>query len=99
MESKFPQSLMPRTPAPDVFHILNNQLQILLVSTEKLDNLTTHDQEARKECSAIRMSARKIAEVVALLAKNKNNHPLPAGQQQWPRLQTLLNEENQEAEM
>jgi hypothetical protein len=99
MDSKFPQSLMPRTPAPDVFHILNNQLQILLVSTEKLDDLTAHDQEARKECSAIRTSARRIAEVIAMLAKNRTSYPSPAAQQQWARLQALLSEEKQEAEM
>lgn len=93
MDNKYPPSLMPKTPVPDVFHVLNNQLQILLASTETLDSLTADSQEARKQCSAIRMSARKIADLIGILAKNNAAPPPLAAQQQWPQMQAYLGKE------
>lgn len=99
MDNNFPPSLMPKTPAPDVFHILNNQLQILLVSTARLDDLAGQSQELRKQCSAIQMSARRIAELIGMLAKSNAGYPSLAAQQEWVRMQAILDKEKHEAEV
>lgn len=72
MEDNFAQTRKLRAVPQDMLHTLNNQLQILLVSAEKLALLTCHDQDARKQCSAIESSARKIAELISTLTRESS---------------------------
>lgn len=88
MDNDVLQTKSQKTVPPDVFHVLNNQLQILLVSTEKL-HLAAQDEDARKNCSAIQKSARRIADLIGTLAK-ASTPSTPISEQQWPQLQALL---------
>lgn len=84
MENNFAQNRNLRPVPHDVLHTLNNQLQILLVSAEKLCLLSFHDQDARKQCSVIESSARKIVELIGALTRESS--PPDAAQaalQEW----------------
>lgn len=84
MDSKFAQGGSATATPQDVFHRLNNQLQILLVSTEKLDDLAMDNQDARQHCAAIQQSARKIAQLIGTLTRqNSGEDPPPAAVQEW----------------
>lgn len=99
MENNFPPNRVTRPLATDVFHSLNNQLQILLVSTEKLYTLTSDSQDASSQCAVIQNSARKIAELIGTLAREQNpTHPAPAAIQEW-LASFLEREKNREAKV
>jgi uncharacterized protein YoxC len=84
MDSHFAQGGSASVTPHDVLHRLNNQLQILLVSTENLKDLAVENQDARQHCSTIQQSARKIAELIAALTRqNAGEDPAPAAIQEW----------------
>lgn len=96
MDDNDPQNAEGRTPSARLFHALNNQLQMLLVSTEKLQN-TAHDFETQKQCSAIDVAAHRIVELLSLLARQGADESLPEIEDQiTPEIRQLFrNHEHQ----
>jgi hypothetical protein len=99
MDNTFRQIGDVRTLPPEIFHVLNNQLQILLSSTETLC-LTAENNNTKMHCSAIQATARRIVELIGLLAKiSRGEDPRQIAHLELPAMQELLGKEEREAEI